>query len=128
MWGPSGPSFTDEEMIEGGIRKQYLKSLILKLAQVGFKESHFQAYPSFINTPSHYGIKSVILCKWASLRARLLFSLAYSYWISPPKTILGCSEKSGINLNPFLPQFSRLGSEKKPQHYVFSLWEVSGLP
>lgn len=42
--------------------------------------------------------------------------------------MLGYSDKSGINTNPILPRFLKLGSKKKPQHDVFCLWKVPGLP
>lgn len=84
-WWSSGCSLTNKEMLGAGFRQQYLKLLVLKLVQVGFTESNWWGYSSFINMPSHYGVKSVILCWWASLRAELLCSLVWGYWTSPPK-------------------------------------------
>lgn len=40
-WWSSGWSLTNKEMIEAGLRKQYLKLLVLKLVQAGFTESNW---------------------------------------------------------------------------------------
>lgn len=74
--------------------------------------------------PSHYGVKSVVLLCWrVSLRAELL-CLSWGYWTSKG-TVLG-TVRNCTRLNPSLRGF-RL-EEKKPQHDVFCLWKVSGLP
>jgi len=40
-WWSSGWSLTNKEMVGAGLRKQYLKSSVLKLVQVGFTESNW---------------------------------------------------------------------------------------
>jgi len=78
--------------------------------------------------PSHYGVKSVILCWWLPWGQSCSVLLCGAIGLLLQKDSFWVLREIRNGLNPISPQFSRLGSKKKPQHYVFCLWKVSGLP